>query len=147
MNISKSISSLSSWSSSLSNWSMDQQQFNQNQSQSQSLLNVQYYQPKSVSVTTVNQSEQMIEHGQQQQQQHGSQVYWPLQFKRPIQGIHGITQQSKTKSYVNHAPMITQPLSFFSGPGLILTPVYSRKVFVGGLPPDIDESKLIFVTF
>ena len=30
-------------------------------------------------------------------------------------------------------------------PASVPTDVYSRKVFVGGLPPDIDDGKFIFV--
>ena len=30
-------------------------------------------------------------------------------------------------------------------PATIPTDVYSRKVFVGGLPPDIDDGKIIFL--
>ena len=82
--------------------------------------------------------------------------------QRPITGFNNFAVKNKSRavaltaacnprSFVSPLKQVfstttfADPLAFL--PALTLPLVYSRKVFVGGLPPDIDESKLASIYF
>lgn len=138
MNLSKSLSSLTSWSSSLSSWSYEQQQQQQQQQQfaQQQLIQQQqqsFSNNNNIQQFLLDQTQLELQQLQIQPQTTYQQLYLPFQFKRPITGVQN--QQIKNKPIPNNFN------SFLAGS--LITPVakYSRKVFIGGLPPDIDESK------
>ena len=119
MNITQSLSSLSSWSSASS-------------------YNPFLYNVENVSSATgllVQQQQEPIQPTQQQlfyhqqQQQHNSAFNQVLPQRRPITGLSNFSIRNKpVNSMPQHAPYHSTSISKFS-----------RKVFVGGLPPDIDE--------
>ena len=55
------------------------------------------------------------------------------QPKRPITGLHNFAQNKRKGFSAQPHQTIVNPIA-----------IYSRKVFVGGLPPDIDEGNLKF---
>ena len=60
-----------------------------------------------------------------------------INSQRPITGTHNFPLKSKPV-----VPAIQRRSSFFTPSLLSMCPnKYSRKVFVGGLPPDIDQGK------
>ena len=65
--------------------------------------------------------------------------------RRPITGFNNSNRAAKNKFKTNHQISACQP---FMSP-VLASPSgkYSRKVFVGGLPPDIDESKFFFLSY
>lgn len=141
MNLSKSISSLTSWSSSLSSWSEQQQQqiqLHQHQLMQQNIINnQQLYDQSILEQQHQSQHQQCQQHQSQQQfQQQHQQQYLSFQFKRPITGIQNL--QFRNKPLPNTVTLGSSLLTT----GSFIMPVnkFSRKVFIGGLPPDIDES-------
>lgn len=121
---SKSISSLNSWSSSLSSWSEQQNQI---------IFNPEYH------ILHSNIPEYGIYNDQNQQH---FQIQYQTNFKpelafqqrRPITGVQKTFY--KNKPVPNMA--LLEPLQNLSLKNS--NAKYSRKVFIGGLPPDIAES-------
>lgn len=118
---SKSVSSVNSWSSSLSSWS--EQQF-------VSSYQLQILQPSIPEYTCAYNDSNHSDGPEYPNQNHMVQI--PSQFKRPLTGI-----QQPIKLKQNNS------LSLFSGiyyQQKVSNAKFSRKVFIGGLPPDISES-------
>jgi hypothetical protein len=61
--------------------------------------------------------------------------------RRPITGFNNTNRAAKNKFKTNHQQNISACQPFMSPVLASPSGKYSRKVFVGGLPPDIDESK------
>ena len=144
MNITQSLSSLSSWSSNASSTtnfatflsnpasnnnnnfplrSQQPQQFSLIQPSCLNTQMTQYFYPQQPPPTT-------------------SPPRTPLPFnnhnRRPITGIHNFPLKNKP---VQNIAVNQSQSSLFFAPSILSNPLakYSRKVFVGGLPPDIDE--------
>lgn len=119
---SKSVSSVNSWSSSLSSWS--EQQF-------VSSYQLQILQPTIPEYTSIYNDSNQSNNQEYPNQNYIVQI--PSHLKRPLTGI-----QQPIKLKQNNS------LSLFSGlyhQPKVSNAKYSRKVFIGGLPPDISESK------
>ena len=124
MNITQSLSSLSSWSSASS-----YNPFLCNVGNASSATGLLMQQQESIQPT----QQQLFYQQQQQQQQHHNTPFNQVQpQRRPITGLSNFSIRNKpvnSASY-QHVPYNSTSISKFS-----------RKVFVGGLPPDIDEGK------
>ena len=67
--------------------------------------------------------------------------------RRPITGFNNTNRATKNKFKTNHQQNILACQPFMSPVLASSSAKYSRKVFVGGLPPDIDESKSFFLNY
>jgi hypothetical protein len=159
MNFSKSISSLTSWSSSLSAWSDQQQQPQLDHPSGQ--LFPSFIPNKNDQLEQQRQMEEnqlLIQKQQHQQQSLMMMAHLPFQFKRPITGLRSNHQSLSNKNWNSSAHLFglnvaavssrrqaigQTPCQLTTAPSMFT--VYSRKVFIGGLPPDIDESKQFII--
>lgn len=118
---SKSVSSLNSWSSSLSSWSEQQQIISSYQ--------FQILQPSIPEYTPIYNDSIKLEGQEYQPQNYMYQI--PLNFKRPLTGIQQPIKLKQNSVFFNSIHYQNSNAK------------YSRKVFIGGLPPDISESKFL----
>ena len=123
---SKSRSSLNSWSSSLSSWSEQQQQ------QGQLIFNPDYHHMLHSNIPEYGVFNDQNQPQFQLQYQSNIKLDSTFQFRRPITG----TQNTLLKNKPVPNMTLLEPLHNLQNS----TVKYSRKVFIGGLPPDIAES-------